>query len=435
MQLTFLAGNVVFPNGVRPARIGIDRSSGSIASVNPLSKRFPDGVLIFPGFIDAHVHAREYPRPSDTDSDALHRWESACRKETFATAAKAAINGGVTLFAAMPNDPEPPDNERTYAAKVGLASGLSCPAIVYAVVTGESEPWADVPYKVYLEARSSRTAFDNWTDLADALPRYRGCRVFFHAEDPDTLRAHGSGRAPRWKTRPPAAEFIAVEKILDFTARWHLRTHICHVSTEKAVRLIADYNRTASLKVTCEATPHHLFFNVADGAVVSPGGRSSLPDFYFECNPPLRSEADRRFLLDALREGAVTALASDHAPHTHEDKRNETPGMPHLDTLAGFVGWLLRDGGFTPERIAEVFASAPGRMFAADLDRPHGTIEPGAAASFSVLDLSGSILVQGKSMGERDLETRCAWSPFDGIRLPARAIRTVVRGRDCRFVS
>jgi len=424
----------VLADGIGVVRLAI--KAGVIASLveaEETAATLPG--LLFPGFADIHVHAREYPRPSDADTQALTRWEAACRKETFATAGRAAINGGATLFAAMPNDDLPPDTPEAYSRKTVVASASDCPVILYAAVTASSEPWADLPYKVYLDDRPSACAFASWTDLETALTRYRGCRVFFHAEDPLVLnRAASDG--PRWRTRPPEAEISAVARILDLTHHLGLKSHICHVSTRQAVTLIDEYNRTASARVTCEATPHHLFFSVDKGKVFSGTGAAPERPDLLECNPPLRPESDRRFLLDALKSGMVDVLASDHAPHTLTDKDNGAPGMPHLDTLGPFAGWLMQECGFLPTRIVSVLSSAPARIMQADLGIPHGAIEPGFAASFTLLGLDGSTLVHGSRIpGRGTLETRCGWSPFSGIALPAVVRGTIIDGKKYSFLG
>lgn len=427
-HFTVLNGNAVFPDGVRPVRISMQ--AGKVLAVEDAPADEPSGsVLIFPGFADIHVHAREYPKPAPLEPDALAKWEAACSKETFATAGRAAINGGVTLFAAMPNDPVPPDNEQSYSHKKAIAMGSPCPVILFAAVTAHSEPWADLPYKVYLDAQPSSVSFTSWKDLETTLARYRGCRVFFHAEDPDVLRQAG-GRGPRWYTRPARAEVSAVSKIMELTNKFDLRTHICHVSTAEALNLTASHNRQSDLKVTTEVTPHHLFFSVDDhGQVSCAGGTVAARQEFLGCNPPLRSEEDRRFLLEALKSGLVDVLASDHAPHTLEDKRNGAPGMPHLDTFGAFAGWLVKACGFTPERIAEILARVPARIMSRDLSVPQGAIEPGYAASFTLLNLEGETDVRESDvLNKGSLETRCRWSPFSGIVLPASVKTTIIRG-------
>ena len=414
MKPVSITGRTVFADGVRPAEVCFDPQAGSIVAVKELDKDEGATNLLFPGFIDIHVHAREYPRPSRSDSQATAKWEAACRKETFRTAGEAAINGGVTLFAAMPNDPVPPDNADAYREKQQIATSSPCPVIMFAAITEASEPWGDIPYKLYLDALPSPVSFTTWADAENTLARYRGCRVFFHAEDPDTLRQSGGG-GPRWKTRPPEAEISAVEKILELTAKFGLHSHICHVSTEKAVALIRDYNRVSEDRVTCEVTPHHLFFSISGGNVLAAGKKPISVSNLLECNPPLRPERDRCFLLDALKEGVVDLLASDHAPHTIEDKTSGSPGMPHLDTLGPFSGWLMNECAFQPKRIAEILSAAPARLFRQDLDLAHGAIETGWAASFTLLDTRGSTMVEGDQIKVAGAPSNSLWVvPFRG---------------------
>ena len=434
MVLIELSAITVFPDKLASARIVMDGEKGTIVAVDRSEEAAPaGGVLLFPGFIDIHVHAREYPQPRGDNPDQLRVWEDRCRKETFATAGHAAINGGVTLFAAMPNDPFPPSNEQAYREKLLVAEKSPCPVIVFGQIAEDSEPWADIPYKLYLDVKGTQGAFWDWRTVDGVLRRFRGCHVFFHAEDPEVLEAAPT-KGPRWVTRPPEAETSAVEKVLELASKFGIRAHICHVSTERAVRLIADYNKTASEPVTCEVTPHHLFFSV-DGETVIPApctsGGELCPPVRLGSNPPIRSEADRRFLVEALRDGLIGVLATDHAPHTLEDKGRGAPGMPHLDTIGGFAGWLMAQYSFTPQRIAEILSTNPARIMASYLDTPHGKIEPGACASFTELDLNGTTEVRGREiMGRGRLQTRCGWSPFEGVRLPAAVSRTIIGARE-----
>jgi dihydroorotase len=433
MRAISINGLVVFPDGVRGSIVTFDPESGIITAVEGAGAIEDANRLLFPGFIDIHVHAREYPAPEADDAEAVRKWEEICSKETFITAGEAAINGGVTLYCAMPNDPRPPADERSYDRKRAASAGSPCPVVLFAAVTISSEPWADIPYKIYLDSSPSPVCFTAWPDLENALGRYRGCRVFFHAEDPQILGKFGQG-SPRWKTRPPQAEVSAVTKILELTTRLGLRTHICHVSTEKAVRLIAEYNRGSGERVTCEVTPHHLFFSVDDDRIRAAEPGEKAVQHFLDCNPPLRSEHDRQYLIEALRDGLVDVLASDHAPHTIDDKRRGAPGMPHLDTMGPFAGWLIQRCGFSPGRIAQILSSAPARIFSSDLPLPQGEVYAGAAASFTILDLARVTLVEGEGiMGRGYLETRCRWSPFRGTALPSSVAATVVRGKEYCF--
>ncbi len=428
-----LIATAVFRDGVCPAQIEMDAPSGTISSVERSPGEGSERLLLFPGFIDIHVHAREFPKPLESDAVLLQSWERACRKENFLTAARAALNGGVTLYGAMPNDPIPPSDEKAHARKVALAGRSVCPVIVFGLIDKHSEPWSEIPYKLYLDAKGSHGAISDWISVDRALSRFRGRHVFFHAEDPLTLE-NAPKQGPRWITRPPEAETIAVERILDLTSKYGIRAHICHVSTERAVRIIADHNRASSTRVTCEVTPHHLYFSVHEDAIKAAGSIPPALADWLGSNPPLRSEQDRCFLVEALKDGLIDALATDHAPHTAEDKRLAAPGVPHLDTLGGFVGWMMVEWAFSPQRIAEVLAVAPGRLMAPYLDCPHGEIRPGAAASFTELDLGRYTEVRGDMIAGRGrLETLCRWSPFEGVSLPAGVSRTVIRGVEYTF--
>ncbi len=433
MDAYFITGQTVFPEGVRPARIGIDPGSGVIVSVEDSRNSVPANKLIFPGFVDAHVHAREYPEPGEPGSVEWEKWQSACKKEIFTSAGNAAINGGVTVIGAMPNDPSPPDNPESYEAKLGTSESSPCPVVLFACVTKNSEPWGDLPYKVYLDSAPSQGSFDSWSDLEETLGRYKGRRLFFHAEDPEILRKN-TGKGPRWKTRPPEAETSAVRRILELTTKLGLTTHICHISTQESVTAIQDHNRNANTRVTSEASPHHLFFHVNNGKVSAPGW-SQIPNAnLLESNPPLRSEADRVFLLDALKTGQVDILATDHAPHTIQDKLLGAPGMPHLDTVGPFVSWLLNKQGFTPQRVAEALSVVPSELFTPNLTIAQGRIAPGFAASFTILDLHTKVSIDRVGIQGRGLfRTRCGWSPFTGYRFPGTVMKTIVRGQGYTF--
>jgi dihydroorotase len=419
----------VLPQGVSPVEIEVDLESGLIESVIPASAPVDESLLLFPGFFDIHVHAREFPKPPVNDTQTLKKWDTVCSKEVFSSAGKAAINGGVTGFAAMPNDPTPPDNFDAYQKKASLSSQSECPTIIFASITERSEPWDELPYKVYLDMAQNPSTFSDWAVLEESLRRYKGRRVFFHAEDPDVLRKH-VGLRDYWKRRPPEAEIMAVDKILDLTAKIGLVSHICHVSTARAVQIINEFNATASNKVSCEVTPHHLFFSVDEKGYMARGQRIDIKDYLLNSNPPIRSEEDRQYLLEALRTGTIPVLASDHAPHLLEEKIQGAPGMPHLDTLGPFAGWLIKSCKFSPVRIAQVFSEAPGEIMAPNLPAKHGIIKEGYCGSFTVLDMSKETNIRsidGKPEN-RKLFTRCGWSPFEKISLPAYVRLTVING-------
>lgn len=427
MELSYLA---VLPDGVKSTRVVVDTDRGIIESLTPASAVQNDSLILFPGFIDIHVHAREFPRPDHKNKNLFEKWENACLKETFETAGKAAINGGITCFAAMPNDPVAPDNELRFRQKSLLSESSECPVILFASITLTSEPWANLPYKVYLDTHSSQSGFSSWSDLEGVLRRYRGQRVFFHAEDPRVL-INNAGFTEHWKRRPPEAEISAVERILEITHKYGLISHICHISTTSAVESISCYNKQATIKVTTEVTPHHLFFSVDEVGYLAAGRRIEIEPYILNCNPPIRSEEDRQYMIEALRSGEIQALASDHAPHLLSEKMAGAPGMPHLDTLGPFAGWLIHDCDFDCQRIAQILSSEPVRIISPFPDPKTGSIQEGFKASFSLLDLNRKTIVRrpNNPTGNLNLFTRCGWSPFQNISLPAHVTKTIIGGR------
>ncbi|MGC8658885.1 MAG: amidohydrolase family protein [Desulfomonilaceae bacterium] len=420
----------VLPEGLKPTRIEVDEQSGKIESISGETAAVDASCVLFPGFMDIHVHAREFPRPVSGSDDLVEKWKSTCAKEVFSTADDAAINGGVTCFAAMPNDPDPPDNRVTFDRKRLIVGDCKCPVILFALISEDSEPWADLPYKLYLDHSRSKLNFSSWQSVEDSLKRYRGQRVFFHAEDPDILKKNSEQHA-HWKRRPPEAEIRAVSKILDLTHKYGLATHLCHISTESAVRLISEYNDSASQKITCEVTPHHLFFSVDESHYLGAGHEILIPHYLLNCNPPIRSEQDRLAMIEALRSGLVQVLASDHAPHTLTEKRQGVSGMPHLDTFGPFTGWLVKECEFSLGRIAEVISEEPYRIMGPNLAKKYGRVQEGYGASFTVLDFTQktSIGTVRDPNSNRRLFTRCGWSPFEHLSLPAYVKFTIIDGK------
>lgn len=421
-----LERQAVLEDGLSNSRITI--TEGTISKIEKIQTESQDGLVIFPGFIDVHVHARDYALPLGANEAEKSDWQRMTAKETFGTASRAALNGGVVMYAAMPNDPIPPDNPETYNSKMVLAHTSGCNVLPLACITKSSEPWGNIPYKLYLDHRPGSSSFSFWGDVEAALARYSGCHVFFHAEDPVILEAN-SHLAGRWLSRPPEAEISAVRRILDLSTKYGFRTHICHISTIEAVKLIQEFNNSASTRVTSEVTPHHLFFSVNESGVFGNGAVVHTNRSFFDCNPPLRSERQRTELLEALREGLIDMVAGDHAPHTLEDKRNGSPGMPQLDTYGPFAAWLINTHGFSCKKIAEIFSLAPASLISDYIEDGFGSIRPGVKANLTILDLSGNTLVRDDMIeGKGPLQTRCRWSPFNGIPLPGSVVKVLLNG-------
>ena len=402
-----IEGNIVNKDGEKRARVEIDEVSGLIVKVGE-----PTGVadvvlkdeLIFPGFIDLHVHARE---------DASHKQDY---KEDFLSASEAAINGGVVAFAEMPNNPVPPVDDASYDEKKKLTEKSKVEIILYAGIGSQTNPLSKkVPYKVFMGHSIGDLFFTTHEALDTALARYSGQSVSFHCEDPKVLEECDSAHSLR-EQRPPRAEILAVEYALELIKKYNLVGRICHVSTIEGVMKIVDAKK-AGVNVTVEVTPHHLFF---DESMFTEESRN-----FFQVNPPIRQTKENRLaLIGALKHGGIDYLATDHAPHTIEEKEKGISGLPLLDTYGSIAVWLMKENGFSPQDVSRVCAENPAKFINEFIDNKYGEIKEGFVGSLTVIDMNKKLLIEGKNM-----KTKCGWTPFDGIEFEGSVSMTIIKGK------
>jgi dihydroorotase len=389
--------------------VEIDTSTGLIAHVGPatgVSGLDLRGCVIFPGFGDIHIHARE-------DAGG-----SQCYKEDFVTASAAALQGGVTHVADMPNNPVAPVDDARYAEKEQLTAKAAVHITLYAGIGPQTRPLTrHVPYKAFMGPSVGDLFFRSQQQLEEVIAHYRGRNVSFHCEDPVILDA-SRGAPTHEQRRPPSAEISATEFAVYLIEKYDLTGKLCHYSTGDGLKLIAAA-KARGLRVTAEVTPHHLFF---DETMLTDANRLLL-----QMNPPLRSRADRLALIDALRSGLLDFIATDHAPHTLAEKATGMSGVPLLDTYGAFATWLMKEHGFTPQQIARVCALRPGEwvreFLPAGFGKGYGVIAPGYVGSLTILEPDAPYVVRRETQ-----KTKCAWSPFEGFPLPGRTRYTVVRG-------
>jgi dihydroorotase len=390
--------------------IEINTDTGLIEYVGPITGKSDidlAGQIVFPGFGDLHIHARE-------DSSQLQTY-----KEDFATASAASIHGGVTYVADMPNNAKAPIDDESYTEKETLTAKSAVHVTLYAGIGPATNPLArHVPYKVFMGPSVGDLYFASQAQLESVIERYRGKSVSFHCEDPVILGE--SKAAPTHEQRRPAsAEIAATAFALYLIEKYELIGKLCHYSTKVGLEMIAAA-KARGVRVTAEAAPHHLFF---DDTMLTDENRKWL-----QANPPLRAREDRLALITALREGLVDYLATDHAPHTNEEKMNGMSGMPHLDTYGAFATWLMAKHGFSAKDIARVCAYNPGSFvneFLPDgFGKGYGVIEPGYVGSLTILNLDAPLVVR-----REELKTKCGWSPFEGYTMPGRVTYTVLKGK------
>ena len=403
-----IEGMMVLPLGVRLARVEIDTESGVITKVaEPVGSAdivLDSMKLVFPGFIDIHVHARE---------DVTHSQDY---KEDYLTASEAAINGGLVAFADMPNCPTPPVDDASYDARKVLTQKSAVTILLYAGIGPATNPLSHtVPYKAFMGHSIGDLFFSSREELDSTLARYEGQSVSFHCEDPKIMDKH-KGDATHEARRPAIAETSAVDTALALIEKYHLKGKICHASTIEAIQKIRDA-KARGLNVTVEVTPHHLYFD-----------ETQFPDHIptqFQVNPPIRQTKENRLaLIEALRSGDIDYLATDHAPHSIEEKKNGMSGLTHLDTYGAFTTWLMHEHAFRPEDIARVCANGPGQFMNQFLPDKYGLIKEGYTGSLTILAPDMPTEVRAE-----DLKTKCKWSPFEGVTFQGKVVITIVKGK------
>ena len=370
------------------------------------------GAHLLPGFVDMHVHLRQ------PGQDA---------KETLATALRAAERGGFTAIGAMANTNPPIDSARAARAVEEAAAALS-PIRVhqFGSVTLALRGEALAPFEAYagagiLAASDDGAPVSHAGVMARALAHARaaGLLVIEHAEDPELA---GDGVASLSEsalrlglpTQDPLSEAVMVARDVLLAGRAGARLHIAHASTADTCDVVA-FGKGRGVRVSAEVTPHHLL--LTDEAIRR-GTNAKM-------NPPLRSEADRRAMVAALEAGVLDAVATDHAPHTADEKASgwlEAPfGISGLETAFSLLYTdLVRPGNLSLPRLVTALSSAP----AAILGIERRAVTPGMAANLTAVDLAATWTVEPETLATKGRNT-----PFAGRQLTGRVIGIVADGK------
>lgn len=418
---------MVTPEGVRPALVRVHR--GKIESIavyegtNDPSEDLGDLVLL-PGMVDSHVHINE---PGRTD------WEG------FATATRAAAAGGITTLVDMPLNSIPATTRvAALALKRSAAAGQLRVDVGFwgGVVPGnedEIEPlWRAgvLGFKCFL-VPSGVDEFEalSTADLERSMPILSrlGAPLLVHAESPGEIEraAHaqtvGDPRqyAHYLLTRPPEAEAMAIAEIARLALRHGTRVHIVHVSSIAGLAEIRRA-RAEGARISAETCPHYLSFSAEE----IPDGATEL-----KCAPPIREAKHREGLWNALAEGHLELIASDHSPSPPELKNRDEGnflsawgGIASLQVALAAAWTGARQRGHALTQIARWMSLEPARL--AGLDRRKGAIAPSLDADLVVFDPDRRFTVHGS-----DLEHRHPLTPYEGRELTGVTVRTYVRGQ------
>lgn len=411
-----LTGGSVFRNG-RFERLDVAIDQGRIVSVSPSLSR--DGFCVIelhdrflvPGFTDVHVHLRE---------------PGFSYKETIASGTAAAAAGGYTAVCAMPNlKPVPDCTDGLRPQLEAIARDAVIHVYPYGAITrGEqgrelANLSAMAPDTVGFsddgKGVQSPEQMRRAMELAKALDK----PIVAHCEDESLLqkgwcvhdgayaRAHGlTGNAPE-------SEWRQVERDLQLVEETGCRYHVCHISTKESVALIRQA-KAEGLPVTCETGPHYL--TLCDEELRDEGG--------FRMNPPIRSAADQEALVAGLLDGTIDCIATDHAPHSAQEKsgglRGSLNGIVGLETAFPVLYTKLVQPGIVPlETVLDRLCVRPRQIFRL----PGGIIEAGAPADLTVLDLTTLWRINSSAFRSLGRAT-----PFDGWQVQGRTELTLCGG-------
>jgi dihydroorotase len=424
MQRLLRGGRVVDPangrdgvfdvliDGDRIVRVGRDLAMDADTSVLDI----PSGFIVCPGLIDMHVHLRE---PGQE------------QKETIATGTAAAVAGGFTAVACMPNTNPVNDNAGVteYILKKAADANLARVYPIGAVSRGqEGGQLADI---AELRQAGCVALTDDGRPVATALLMRRALEyagmfkmpVIEHCEDPSLKAdgvAHEGYHASRLGLRgiPGEAESIMALRDISLAELTGGRVHIAHMSARQTLDAVR-YGKSRGAHVTCEVTPHH--FVLTDEMLASP-----IPyDTNVKMNPPLREAADRDAMLAGLADGSVDVIATDHAPHHYDDKHVEFDrapfGITGLETAVSLcLDRLVHGGVITLARLVELMSMNPAKI----LGVAGGSLASGAPADITILAPELAVTVSVARMRSKARNT-----PFDGWQLRGGVAATIVGGR------
>src|SRR5690625_1098759 len=371
------------------------------------------GKLLLPGLIDVHIHLRE---PGGE------------YKETIKTGTESAARGGFTTVCSMPNTSPVPDDVTTLT---DILQRIEKDAVVrvlpYAAITKDLQGEELTPIAKLTDAGAFAFT-DDGVGIQETDMMYQAMKqaaklnmpIVAHCEDNSVL--HGGvlhkGEVSERLNLPgilSISESVQIARDVLLAEATGCHYHVCHVSTKESVRVIRDAKR-AGIRVTAEVSPHHLLLNEND--IVE-------DDAQFKMNPPLRAEEDQEALLEGLLDGTIDFIATDHAPHSEEEKQTgflEAPfGIVGLETAFPLMyTYLVKKGTMTLEDLVERMTKIPAQIF----NLPYGTLAEHEIADLTLINLDAE-----KEINRHEFVSKGKNSPFHGWQAQGWPMMTIVAGK------
>jgi dihydroorotase len=396
----------------------IEQIAGRISTSAGVEEINGEGLHLLPGCIDDQVHFRE---PGLTHKADIH------------SESRAAVAGGITSFMEMPNTLPPAFTQELLEDKYAIASasslanysfymGTSNDNLSEALRTNEKKKEV-CGIKIFMGSSTGNLLVDNYLTL-DKL--FAGIEVLIatHCEDENIIRRNlqrfqSADRIPVPADHPvirnEEACFQSSLTAIQFAKKHGSRLHVFHLSTEKEMQLFSNLIPLAEKRITAEVCVHHLHFTADDY-----GRKGNL----IKCNPAIKEASDRAALLRAVAEDRVDVLATDHAPHTWEEKQQryiDAPsGLPLVQDFLVCALQKVREGHFSLPKLVQKICHAPAQRF--DIAE-RGFLREGYFADLTLVDPRG-----GTEVTRARVLAKCGWTPFDGERFSARVASTWVNG-------
>ncbi len=413
MKTLIKNATVMLPTGAAVTSVLIEDQR--IADIDPAIQITADetidatGLHLLPGCIDDQVHFRE---PGLT------------HKEDIGTGSRACAAGGITTFLEMPNTKPPAIDQAALEAK--LAIGARTAAVNYGFYIGATPGNVDAlkaahrtpGIKIFIGSSTGNLLVDEQAALErifaeTTLPITAHCEDETIVQENATRLAGVTGVEVHSQIRDHRAAIVCTQRAVDLAVRHNHRFHVLHVSTG----VEAEFLRENHGLITAEACPHHLFFNVDDYPRL--GSRIQM-------NPSIKNKEDNAALWKALDDGRIQVIATDHAPHTLEEKAKPYPespsGLPAVENVLALMLNQVNQGRCTLEQIVNWMCDAPARVWDI-VDK--GRIERGYHADLVLVDMQ-----KQKQILDEEQVTRSKWSPWHGETLTGWPVRTFVMGRE-----
>ena len=396
--------------------VDVSIKDGKIKDIGQISEKSKDsidakGLTVLPGCIDTQTHFRE---PGSTDTEDLN------------SGSRAAVAGGITAVFEMPNTNPPTSSKNEFKRKLVLAKDrMFCNYAFYFGATADnSHELADLKnlegccgIKLFAGSSTGNLLVANEKDI-ETVFKNSSKVVAVHSEDEEILNINKKlikkgdvHTHPIWRSEECAIS--STRRIVNIAKRHNKRAHVLHVTTKQEVDFLSQHKGN----VTFEITPQHL-------TLYAPDCYDKLGT-YAQMNPPIRDKSHYDRLWYAIRNNLNDTIGSDHAPHLKINKEKEYPnspsGMPGVQTLLPVMLNHVNNGKLSLKQLIKLVCENPIKIFGI---KNKGFIKKGYDADFTIVNMNKDIKIQNKN-----IESKCGWSPFNGYSFKGSPIATIINGK------